>query len=227
LTSTATQRRALRLISVGIGLIALALAWRYLSASTWFSVERVAPALETLSASAWRGPIVLAIFVLANIVVFPVTVLIAGTAIALGAASGFVWALAGSLLSAVAMFGVGHWLGRSALEKLAGDRMVAVADRLSRGGLVAVFVMRNVPIAPYTIINFAAGASPIRFRDFVLGTVLGMTPGIAALIFLGDRLRDIWRHPTAVNVALLVVAVGVWIGLVLGLQKVSNRLARA
>lgn len=206
-------------------LIGLAFAWRYSPLLDWLSVERIAPVLDALSASPWRGPIVIVTFVLANVVMFPVTLLIAATAIAFGASSGFVWAVLGSLTSAAAMFGVGHWLGRPIVERWAGERFSAVAERLARGGLVAVFVMRNIPIAPYTLVNFAAGASPIRFRDYLLGTFLGMTPAIAALIFLGDRLRDVWQQPTAANLALLIFAVTVWISLVLALQRFSNRMA--
>jgi uncharacterized membrane protein YdjX (TVP38/TMEM64 family) len=221
------RRRLLRLSSAAVCLVALALGWRYSILSEWLSLERVTRVLETLSLHPWRGPIVVTIFVLANAVLFPVTILIAGTAIAFGASSGFVWALAGSMCSAVAMFGAGHWLGRPVWKRLAGARMRTVADRLARGGLVAVFVMRNVPIAPFTVVNFVAGATPIRFRDYFLGTLLGMTPGIAALIFLGDRLRDVWQHPTAANLGLLVLAVAVWIALALGLQRLSNRISRA
>jgi uncharacterized membrane protein YdjX (TVP38/TMEM64 family) len=219
-------RRASRLLALAAVLIALVLVWHMSSLSEWFAVDRVASLLDTLSTSAWGGPITLLIFVFSNIVIFPVSVLIAATAIAFGAGYGFLWALAGSMLSAIATFGVGRWLGRPVLDKIESERANAVAERLARGGLITVFVMRNVPIAPFTVVNFAAGASAIRFGDYVLGTLLGMGPGIAALIFLGDQLRNVWEHPSAGNIMYLVAAIAAWITLVLGLQSLSNRLAR-
>jgi uncharacterized membrane protein YdjX (TVP38/TMEM64 family) len=87
-------------------------------------------------------------------------------------------------------------------------------------------VIRNVPIAPFTVVNLLAGASSLRFRDYLLGTALGMAPGIAAVTLMGDRLRGVLEDPTAGNVGWLLLAVGLWVGLALGLQSLSNRLSR-
>ena len=38
--------------------------------------------------------------------------------------------------------------------------------------------VRLVPVAPFTIVNLLAGAGHVRFRDFMIGTAVGMTPGI-------------------------------------------------
>ena len=35
-----------------------------------------------------------------------------------------------------------------------------------------------LPIAPFSIVNVVAGASHIRWSDFLLGTVIGLLPGI-------------------------------------------------
>ena len=80
-----------------------------------------------------------------------------------------------------------------------------------------------MPIAPFTVVNVVAGASAIRFRDYLVGTALGMGPGIAAVTLLGDRLRGVLEQPTPGNVALLALAIAVWIGLAVGLQALSNR----
>ena len=47
------------------------------------------------------------------------------------------------------------------------------------------------------------GALGIRYRDFILGTALGMLPGIAAFAFVSERAIDAWREPTPQNVALI------------------------
>ena len=86
-------------------------------------------------------------------------------------------------------------------------------------------VVRNLPVAPFTVINVLAGASAIRFRDYLVGTALGMGPGVAAVTLLGDRLKGVLESPTFANVGLLTLAIVGWIGLALGLQAVSNRLS--
>jgi len=204
----------------------LALVWQLSSISDLLSPEQVTTLFQTMTTSAWGVPAVLLAFVLGSLVAFPVTVLIVATAVAFGAWGGFVWSLVGALLGAVANFAVGRWLGRRMLARWAGDRVNNIAGRLARGGIVAVVIMRNVPVAPFAVMNTIAGATPLRLRDYVIGTVLGMSPGIAAVTFLGDRLHAVWEQPTTVNLSLLALGVALWIGLAIGLQSLSNRLAK-
>jgi uncharacterized membrane protein YdjX (TVP38/TMEM64 family) len=81
-------------------------------------------------------------------------------------------------------------------------------------------------VAPFTVVNMAIGALGIRYRDFILGTALGMLPGIAAFAFVSERAIDAWREPTAGNLALIAAAIGVWLGVVLGVQWLLNRRTR-
>ena len=58
-------------------------------------------------------------------------------------------------------------------------------------------------MAPYTIVNLVAGASHIRFRDYFIGTLLGMTPGICSLALVGDGLVRAVRAPSPATVGVL------------------------
>jgi uncharacterized membrane protein YdjX (TVP38/TMEM64 family) len=77
--------------------------------------------------------------------------------------------------------------------------------------------LRLVPIAPFSLVNAAAGASRVRFRDFFLGTILGMGPGIFIITVLENRLGKLLEDPKLGNFAVaalvLVVAVvaGTWL----------------
>ncbi|HSC07095.1 MAG TPA: hypothetical protein VLD59_09740, partial [Steroidobacteraceae bacterium] len=68
----------------------------------------------------------------------------------------------------------------------------------------------------FTLINLAAGASHIKFRDFVLGTILGMAPGMAAIVLFSGQLGEVLRSPDLYNVGALtvllltIVSVGLW-----------------
>lgn len=74
--------------------------------------------------------------------------------------------------------------------------------------MLAVVLFRVVPIAPFTIINLAAGASHIRLKDFVLGTVIGMWPGIAAITLFTDRIRAMLDDPSWENGITLALVFG-------------------
>jgi phospholipase D1/2 len=78
-------------------------------------------------------------------------------------------------------------------------------------------------LAPYTLVNLAAGALRIRLRDYVIGTALGLLPGITVLTLFGAKLKATLQHPDARNVAALVALLIAWIGLSLLLQHWSTR----
>jgi uncharacterized membrane protein YdjX (TVP38/TMEM64 family) len=129
------------------------------------------------------------------------------------------------VLAAAVNFGVGRCLPEQALQQWFGGWVARVNSALRRGGIISVMIVRNVPVAPFSVVNILAGAARIRWRDFLLGTLLGMLPGIAALTLLGDRLRGVFQNPGWTNVGLLLLAIAIWIGIALGLQVLSNRLA--
>jgi phospholipase D1/2 len=175
-------------------------------AAVWRRLELpVTPdALAALAAPyrhAWYGlPLVIAAFVLLGLALFPVLVLIAATGIAFGPVLGPLYAMAGALASASAGFTIGRWLGRRRVERVTGERLARLMDRLRRHGVLAVFLVRKVP-APFTLVNIAVGASSVALRDFVLGTLLAMSAGVVALAGFGSQLSDLVRDPTPAIVA--------------------------
>ena len=144
----------------------------------------------------------------------PVTAMIIVSVLVFGPWVGFGYALLGSFSSALCGYGLGSLLGRNAVRQVAGKRINQVSRQLAKRGILTMIVVRIVPVAPFTVINLIAGASHIRFRDFVLGTLFGMTPGILGVTLLTDRVEATLRTPdwqtllTLVVVAAVVFAVG-------------------
>jgi phospholipase D1/2 len=139
------------------------------------------------------------------LIMFPVTLLIVATAFMFGALAGFVYAILGCLLAAVGTYVIGRALGRNTVGRLAGSRLNRLSRRLARHGVLAVTTVRILPVAPFTVINFVAGASHIRFWDFVVGTILGMAPGIIAITIFGHQLEEAIREPDAKSFGILAV----------------------
>jgi uncharacterized membrane protein YdjX (TVP38/TMEM64 family) len=186
----------------------------------------VSASISALRANPWRVPLVLAAFVLGSVVSFPILALIGATVVALGPLPGFVCAAVGSMLAASATFAIGRAIGRRPLRRWLGRRAQLLERQLEGRGIVTVALIRKVPIAPFTIVNMLIGASGLPFREFIAGTAIGMLPGIAIFALVGDRAVEVWRNPTPLNVTLIAAAVVLWIGVVLGLQRLMNRYAK-
>jgi uncharacterized membrane protein YdjX (TVP38/TMEM64 family) len=73
-----------------------------------------------------------------------------------------------------------------------------------------------LPIIPYGLVNFAAGLSSIRFRDYFWGTTLGTVLGVLPFVMLGTfGLRalttgDILPMVGALGLISILVALGTW-----------------
>ncbi|HWZ72270.1 MAG TPA: VTT domain-containing protein [Casimicrobiaceae bacterium] len=201
--------RSAAVVAVIILLVALALAWRYTPLRELINTEALAGMADAFAESPFAPLIVVAAYVIGGLVVLPVTVMIAVTGIVFGPVLGFVYALVGETLSAIFIYHLGRKLGRATVRRVAGKRINALSRRIAKRGLIAVVVVRMLPIAPFTIINLIAGASHIAFRDFVLGTILGMGPGTLVLVLFVDRIVAAVRTPGPLTFTLLALIAGV------------------
>jgi phosphatidylserine/phosphatidylglycerophosphate/cardiolipin synthase-like enzyme/uncharacterized membrane protein YdjX (TVP38/TMEM64 family) len=204
-------------------LVGLPLSWQVSPLADWADPARLEPLVDGLAQSAWAPLIAVLVYVAGGLVVFPVTVLIALTAMAFGPATGFLCAAVGSALSAAVTYQIGAVAGRKGLRRLVGRRLNKVSRALGKRGILSVVILRLVPAAPFTVVNLIAGASHIRFGDYMLGTLVGMVPGIAVMTALGDRLRQVLHNPSPANIGLLVLVVAVWIALSVALQAALSR----
>ena len=220
-----TLRTILAVCGLAAALGGLALAWQYTSLSDFADVGFVSSVILQSARSEFAPLLAIAAFVVGGLVVFPVLVLIAATAAALGPWLGFVSAATGVLLSSLLLFGIGRVLGHARLQRLLGRRSSRVQSRIIGKGVVAVAMIRMVPIAPFSIVNMVAGASKLSLRDFMLGTALGMAPGIAAMAALGAQIADLARNASWTNALLLGVAIVAWIAVCLGVQFLVTWLA--
>lgn len=130
-------------------------------------------------------------------------------------------ALGGALLSAVSFYGLGKLLGRDVVIRHAPRRAQQLLASVS---LPAMITVRLLPVLPFTVVNVCCGAFNVGFRTYVVGSALGMAPGIVALALLGMKLVDAVRHPTPQALAGLVSAVVI---VVVAAVVVRRRLQRA
>jgi phospholipase D1/2 len=145
--------------------------------------------------------------------------MVLATAFAFGPITGSAYSMIGCLLAAVITYALGRVLGRNKVRRLAGSRLNQVSRRLADHGLATMLTARVLPIAPYTVVNIVAGASHIRLRDYVLGTILGMAPGILAITFFEHQLEVAVREPGVKSFGVLAVLVAVIVILALVVKR--------
>jgi uncharacterized membrane protein YdjX (TVP38/TMEM64 family) len=220
-----TPRTVLAVAGIMASLIGLALAWQYTPLSDYTDIGYVASVISSQSHSEFAALFAVVAFVLGGLVAFPVIVLIAATAAALGPWVGGSSATAGVLLSSLLLFMIGRFLGHKRLQSLLGARALRVQRRIIGQGVVAVAMIRMVPIAPFSLVNLLAGASQLRLSDYLVGTILGMAPGIITMAALGSQIADFARNASWSNALLLGLTIVLWIAVCLAVQFVVTWLS--
>jgi uncharacterized membrane protein YdjX (TVP38/TMEM64 family) len=196
---------------LGIGLVlaflALAALWRWTPVGDWLEPRQLAETAGALRHSAWGVPVALASFVLASLAAVPVTLLILVIALVFDPLLGGVLALGGSVLAAIAAYGVGHYSGAKAAQERLGGRLGDLRERLTQRGIFTVVVLRIIPVAPFTVLNLIAGAMQVRFRDYVIGTLIGMAPAVIAMAVFSEGLLQLLGRADMRSLALVVAGV--------------------
>jgi phospholipase D1/2 len=224
LQRAADRTWTVRTMAVVLGIIAsfalLTLAWRHTFLSSYTDVGYVAGLIGKYAQSPLGPPAAVLAFVVGGLVVFPVVVLIAATAAALGPIKGFVAASVGVLSSATLLFFIGRFLGQERLQSMLGRGALRVQERIIGKGVLAIAMIRMVPVAPFSVVNVLAGASRLRLTDFLIGTALGMAPGIIAMAALGAQIADFARHASWWSALQLGLIIAIWLPLCLAAQFV-------
>jgi uncharacterized membrane protein YdjX (TVP38/TMEM64 family) len=218
------KRQWIELVAVLSLLLALAASWRWTPLSEWVDIERLSGWVYAMKGSLLVPVAVMGTYVAGGLLMIPVTLLVGATGIVFSPAIGTLYALAGCLLSGLAAYGVGAKLGRDTIHKLSGKRSARISRRLADNGIIAVAIIRNLPMAPFTIVNMMAGASRIKLKDFLVGTAIGMLPGILGVVVFSDRLLNAVRNPGWFNVS---IAAGVAVLIGLGSWWIHRRLSKA
>jgi len=128
---------------------------------------------------------------------------------------GTVWTTIAALVAAIVAFAFTRTIGREYTAKKFQGKWQAIDAEMQQGGLFYMFAIRLLPIIPYGIVNFVAGLTSIRFRDYFIGTLLGTVPGILPFVMMGAGLKslgkgDILPLMVAFTLIALLVGVGTW-----------------
>ncbi|MEJ2519823.1 MAG: VTT domain-containing protein [Desulfuromonadales bacterium] len=190
------KQKAWRFATILAVALVLAALWRWSPLNEWLNIDTVLAVADRIRESALTIPIVLGIYLVGSCLMFPITIMILATALSFGPYTGFSLALGGSLLGGLASYFLGRWLGRDAVRKLAGDKLNRLSRKIARRGWLAVAIVRVVPVAPFTIVNLVAGATHISARSFLIGTAVGMGPGILAIMIFEGGLEQALREPS-------------------------------
>ena len=184
-TDRTVRRARVRAALLVAGAAALLVAARFLPVG-----EVIASLAERVRGTGPAGVATFGVaYVAAELLALPLAPFTLGAGWAFGALLGAAVTVPATTVGATAAFALTRAVVREPERLAAGEGRLSRAVRAAgEGGFRLVFLLRLSPLTPFSLLNFAFGATPMRTRDFALATFLGTIPSALAYGFLGSLL---------------------------------------
>jgi uncharacterized membrane protein YdjX (TVP38/TMEM64 family) len=204
-----------RVIGLVLAIVALAALWRLTPLRNVASAEAAIAWAKAFGEQPWAPFAVMAAYTPACLVMFPRPLITLAAVIAFGPWLGFTYSLAGICASSAVTWWMGKHMRRDTVRRLAGPKLDRMAEVLKKHGLVAMTLLRLVPLAPFAVESIVAGAIRMKLWHVVLGTGIGLLPGTLTTTVFGDAIETAVTGAGNVNWwlvggALALLAGGAW-----------------
>jgi uncharacterized membrane protein YdjX (TVP38/TMEM64 family) len=139
------------------------------------------------------GPLLLlALALLHAIVFYPAEIVDAAAGFAYGFFPALLLMMVGWVLSGLICWAVGDRVARPLLDRWFGaERFERIEAMIERGGPTLMLALRLIPILPFSLVSYAAGAARVPAWRFVWTTALGYLPITAIAVYFGTRLEGL------------------------------------
>jgi phospholipase D1/2 len=163
--------------------------WRFTPLAQMVSAENAIALAKEFGSRPWAPLVVILAYTPACFLMFPRPLITLAGVIAFGPWLGFLYALAGIVGSSVITYYLGRRMRRDTVRRLAGGRLDRMIDVLKTRGLLAMTLLRLVPVAPFAVEGIVAGAVRLKLWHLAVGTAIGMLPGTLAATIFSDQLE--------------------------------------
>ena len=200
------RRMAIALGALVAAAIALALIWTHTPLKDYVTRDNAMRISNAVTGLWWAPIVVVLAYTPASFIMFPRWIITMTAVLAFGASKGFALAFAGVIIAGIATFTPGRLVDRETVRRLAGQRLRPLTRFMEARGVIAVTLVRLVPLAPFPVVNLVMGAMRVKLWQFVVGTFLGMLPGMLAAAVLSDQLAAALEDPSRVSWWLIAAA---------------------
>ena len=165
-------------------------------------------AIETMRSGAdewWAVPLFVALYAVFTVFFLPVGLLSAAAALTWG------WKIGGTieLLTCTVVSTIPFFIARGGLAPWI-ERRIAKEHVPVLESPFTLFLLRVIPVVPYVALNYIAGATRVRTRDYILTTFLGILPSTYLFAYFVDTMAGAaLGMATHAKIAAVCVAVAV------------------
>ncbi|MDP4144425.1 MAG: TVP38/TMEM64 family protein [Bacillota bacterium] len=103
----------------------------------------------------------------------------------------FFLSMISTFLGASLAFLLANKLGKPFVDKILRGKAMKLGEGIEKHGFMIILLMRLSFIFAFDPLSYAAGLTKMKYRDFILGTMIGIAPEMLAYSFMGKNIE----HP--------------------------------
>lgn len=181
--------RLSRLVALTCIFMLAAMIWKYTPLQEYVTLEWLKVFSRTVAETPAPVLTVIAAFVAASFLLFPVMAMVVLCGLALPPLQAVVAGVAGVALSSITGYTIGRLLGPKRVEALIGPLFGKVRRKLQDNVILSVFIVRHLPLGPFTLVNTVLGSMHLNFWTFVFANGISLLPSILASAMVGGQLQ--------------------------------------
>ncbi len=181
-------RPAFRLALLVVTLVAVGAIARLTPAASMLSLDGLMNGVRSLQATAWAPFVFVLVYVTTTALGLPGSVVTIVGGVVFGFGWGALYNSIGANIGASAAFGLARMLGRDGVERIVGKRIQRLNNAMVRHGFIGLLALRLIPLVPFNALNFGSGLTRLRWREYIIATMVGILPGTLVYTFFADAL---------------------------------------
>lgn len=204
------KRNLGKLLSVGLGLVAIVVIARLTGLTEYISLDGLGRLRAWIDGFGVLAPLVfIAIYAIGTVAFLPGTPLSLLAGLVFGPVFGTLWIVIGATIGATLAFLIGRYAARGVVEGWTAnnERVKKLDEGVETQGWRMLLVTRLVPLFPFNLQNYAYGLTKIGLGVYVGLTAICIIPGAAVYAFAGGSLAAAREDLTRTFIYLGVAAV--------------------
>ena len=153
----------------------------------------------------WAPIVYIVLFTIVPLTLFPDSILAISGGLAFGLGWGSIYTMIGALMGATLAFFITRTIGNSAINNLMDKKFKGAKKYTDKMGIEVILLLRLIPLFPFDIVSYLAGLSNIKFKKYIIGTIIGTIPGILIFNNIGEQIMDCTSFGFVGSILLLVM----------------------
>ncbi|MEZ5937809.1 MAG: TVP38/TMEM64 family protein [Hyphomonadaceae bacterium] len=217
---TNMDARAWRTVAISLALLGVVGAMIVLGKTGVIRIpDHIEDWLAPLRDGPWGLPATIILFCVTAYFAAPQFVLIGAAVVAFGPVNGFIYSWIGTVVSGVVTFYTGRFAGADFVRRYGGATVARMSRFIGRNDFLASMIVRNVPTAPFIVVNMAFGVSHASVWRYLAGLAIGVVPKTAIVALLGQSVLSAMGGGVMLAIGVMISVVGIWVTVALAARR--------